>query len=653
MNSSSQLERDVPTNSSEFGKAPDTTGGAIFTSINIANSKQSGNSDILNDDHDEIVPCSYCNQPTYEESYMLLSCLHRYHYSCVLNNISAVTPSGDFMMCKVCGFKSAVLGKTGLPVARDLGLISSKNSLGSIPKAPCSTCQFRTSTVYCIDCCEGFCSKCVKEFHNSVSTLQSHVIRQLDTSNDSEAVQINSAIELVKAAKEEKILSGINGTESNMNTKLIQKKKKQSAEEYCIVHKQTEAKYFCLTCEHNCFCEVCATVGMHRDHKVLMANEAIDCIRDILGKFQHFAIKRISELDSVQDSTSEWKKQQQLFLEEVKPQLETNSSQACQILNENISKFKNELLKEWFDNEDIILKEINDAKKKHDEIKQLITSLHACLDKNDDYFMMNFLHDKYKEVYMWLDKPFNESEFSNFTDPVVCYERIYNMTDRMNRETANLISQQIALNRLSCIFQPRKFQCNFESDIITFDDDGIAIPVLSSEKISYSGGSGVDENNCSDKSIIKIRGELFNDSIFSRKKQDIQIEKSVSLEIIHKEGEEDEFEDNSYDALYEKMVWLHPSNQSINEAHSEINDVVTEEIPSSSENDMRSSLDDVTEFTKNTYNYKALSNTFFTDFSEDESFVSNLCIDLKNECINVLPRFDILYSRKNNPFICK
>ncbi|CUV06110.1 unnamed protein product [Cryptosporidium hominis] len=653
MNSSSQLERDVPTNSSEFGKAPDTTGGAVFTSINIANSKQSGNSDILNDDHDEIVPCSYCNQPTYEESYMLLSCLHRYHYSCVLNNISAVTPSGDFMMCKVCGFKSAVLGKTGLPVARDLGLISSKNSLGSIPKAPCSTCQFRTSTVYCIDCCEGFCSKCVREFHNSVSTLQSHVIRQLDTSNDSEAVQINSAIELVKAAKEEKILSGINGTESNMNTKLIQKKKKQSAEEYCIVHKQTEAKYFCLTCEHNCFCEVCATVGMHRDHKVLMANEAIDCIRDILGKFQHFAIKRISELDSVQDSTSEWKKQQQLFLEEVKPQLETNSSQACQILNENISKFKNELLKEWFDNEDIILKEINDAKKKHDEIKQLITSLHACLDKNDDYFMMNFLHDKYKEVYMWLDKPFNESEFSNFTDPVICYERIYNMTDRMNRETANLISQQIALNRLSCIFQPRKFQCNFESDIITFDDDGIAIPVLSSEKISYSGGSGVDENNYSDKSIIKIRGELFNDSIFSRKKQDIQIEKSVSLEIIHKEGEEDEFEDNSYDALYEKMVWLHPSNQSINEAHSEINDVVTEEIPSSSENDMRSSLDNITEFTKNTYNYKALSNTFFTDFSEDESFVSNLCIDLKNECINVLPRFDVLYSRKNNPFICK
>ncbi|KAL3128021.1 putative ring finger and bbox containing [Cryptosporidium hominis] len=653
MNSSSQLERDVPTNSSEFGKAPDTTGGAVFTSINIANSKQSGNSDILNDDHDEIVPCSYCNQPTYEESYMLLSCLHRYHYSCVLNNISAVTPSGDFMMCKVCGFKSAVLGKTGLPVARDLGLISSKNSLGSIPKAPCSTCQFRTSTVYCIDCCEGFCSKCVKEFHSTVSTLQSHVIRQLDTSNDSEAVQINSAIELVKAAKEEKILSGINGTESNMNTKLIQKKKKQSAEEYCIVHKQTEAKYFCLTCEHNCFCEVCATVGMHRDHKVLMANEAIDCIRDILGKFQHFAIKRISELDSVQDSTSEWKKQQQLFLEEVKPQLETNSSQACQILNENISKFKNELLKEWFDNEDIILKEINDAKKKHDEIKQLITSLHACLDKNDDYFMMNFLHDKYKEVYMWLDKPFNESEFSNFTDPVICYERIYNMTDRMNRETANLISQQIALNRLSCIFQPRKFQCNFESDIITFDDDGIAIPVLSSEKISYSGGSGVDENNYSDKSIIKIRGELFNDSIFSRKKQDIQIEKSVSLEIIHKEGEEDEFEDNSYDALYEKMVWLHPSNQSINEAHSEINDVVTEEIPSSSENDMRSSLDNITEFTKNTYNYKALSNTFFTDFSEDESFVSNLCIDLKNECINVLPRFDVLYSRKNNPFICK
>ncbi|TRY51400.1 Zinc finger, RING/FYVE/PHD-type domain containing protein [Cryptosporidium tyzzeri] len=653
MNSISQLERDVPTNSSEFGKAPDTTGGAIFTSINIANSKQSGNSDILNDDHDEIVPCSYCNKPTYEESYMLLSCLHRYHYSCVLNNISAVTPSGDFMMCKVCGFKSAVLGKTGLPVARDLGLISSKNSLGSIPKAPCSTCQFRTSTVYCIDCCEGFCSKCVKEFHNSVSTLQSHVIRQLDTSNDSEAVQINSAIELVKAAKEEKILSGINGTESNINTKLIQKKKKQSAEEYCIVHKQTEAKYFCLTCEHNCFCEVCATVGMHRDHKVLMANEAIDCIRDILGKFQHFAIKRISELDSVQDSTSEWKKQQQLFLEEVKPQLETNSSQACQILNENISKFKNELLKEWFDNEDIILKEINDAKKKHDEIKQLITSLNACLDKNDDYFMMNFLHDKYKEVYVWLDKPFNESEFSNFTDPVVCYERIYNMTDRMNRETANLISQQIALNRLSCIFQPRKFQCNFESDIITFDDDGIAIPVLSSEKISYSGGSSVDENNYSDKSIIKIRGELFNDSIFSRKKQDIQIEKSVSLEIIHKEGEEDEFEDNSYDALYEKMVWLHPSNQSINEAHSEINDVVTEEIPSSSENDMRPSLDDVTEFTKDTYNYKALSNTFFTDFSEDESFVSNLCIDLKNECINVLPRFDILYSRKNNPFICE
>ncbi|POM85711.1 B-box zinc finger family protein [Cryptosporidium meleagridis] len=651
MNSSSQLERDVPTNSSEFGKAPDTTGGATFTSTNIENSKQGGNSVILNDDHDEIVPCSYCNQPTYEESYMLLSCLHRYHYSCVLNNISAVTPSGDFMMCKVCGFKSAVLGKTGLPIARNLGLISSKNSLGSIPKAPCSTCQFRTSTVYCIDCCEGFCSKCVKEFHNSVSTLQSHVIRQLDASNDSEAVQINSATELVKAAKEEKILSGINGTKSNMNTKLIQKKKKQSAEEYCIVHKQTEAKYFCLTCEHNCFCEVCATVGMHRDHKVLMANEAIDCIRDILGKFQHFAIKRISELDSVQDSTSEWKKQQQLFLEEVKPQLETNSSKACQILNENISKFKNELLKEWFDNEDIILKEINDAKKKHDEIKQLVASLHACLDKNDDYFMMNFLHDKYKEVYMWLDKPFNESEFSNFTDPVVCYERIYNMTDRMNRETANLISQQIALNRLSCIFQPRKFQCNFESDIITFDDDGIAIPVLSSEKISYSGGSGVDENNYSDKSIIKIRGELFNDSIFSRKKQDIQIEKSVSLEIIHKEGEEDEFEDNSYDALYEKMVWLHPSNQSINEAHSEINDVVTEEIPSSSENDMISSLDNVTEFTNN--DYKALSNTFFTDYSGDESFVSNLCIDLKNECINSLPRFDILYSRENNPFICK
>ncbi|KAH8583898.1 B-box zinc finger domain-containing [Cryptosporidium sp. chipmunk genotype I] len=651
MNSSSQLDRNVLMNSNEFGKAPDTAGGAIFTGI-VAINKQGANSDIANDDHDEIVPCSYCNQPTYEESYILLSCLHRYHYSCVLNNISAVTPNGDFMMCKVCGFKSAVLGKTGLPVARDLGLISSKNTLGSIPKIPCSTCQFRISTVYCIDCCEGFCSKCAREFHNSVSTLQSHIIRQLDTNND-ETVQVNSAIELVKAAKEEKILSGINGTEGNISTKQVQKKKKQSAEEYCIVHKQTEAKYFCLTCEHNCFCEVCATVGMHRDHKVLMANEAIDCIRDILGKFQHFAIKRISELDSVQDSTSEWKKQQQSFLEEVKPQLETNSSQACQILNENISKFKNELLKEWFDSEDIILKEINDAKKKHEEVKQLIASLHICLDKNDDYFMMNFLHDKYKEVYIWLDKPFNEGEFSNFTDPVVCYERVYNMTDRMNRETANLISQQIALNRLSCIFQPRKFQCNFESDIITFDDDGIAIPVLSSEKISYSS-SGIDENIHSDKSIIKIRGELFNDNIFSRKKQDIQIEKSVSLEIIHKEGE-DEFEDNSYDALYEKMAWLHPSSRSINEEHSEINGAITEEIQFSSEDDIKFPLDNISTHNKNNtfHDLKTFSNKVFTDCSEDESFVSNLCFDLKNECINTLPRFDILYSRENNPFVCK
>ncbi|OII71336.1 uncharacterized protein cubi_01811 [Cryptosporidium ubiquitum] len=653
MNSNNQLDKNVLMNANEFNEIPNIASETTYTGINIVENKQNSNSDNVNDDHDEIVPCSYCNQPTYEESYILLSCLHRYHYSCVLNNITAITQSGDFMICKVCGFKSAVLGKTGAPVARDLNLISLKNSLGSIPNGSCSTCQFRSSTIYCIDCCEGFCSKCVKEFHNSVSTLQNHIIRQLDINNDGDTVQANTAIELVKAAKEEKILSGMNGTENNINMKQTQKKRKQSAEEYCVVHKQTEAKYFCLTCEHNCFCEVCATVGMHRDHKVLMANEAIDCIRDILGKFQHFAIKRISELDSVQDSTSEWRTQQKSFLEEVKPQLESNSSQACQILNENISKFRNELLKEWFDNEDIILKEINDAKKKHDEIKQLIASLHVCLDKNDDYFMMNFLHDKYKEVYIWLDKPFNDIEFSNFTDPVVCYERIYNMTDRMNRETANLISQQIALNRLSCIFQPRKFQCNFESDIITFDDDGIAIPILSSEKISYSN-SNMDDNNYSDKSIVKIKGELFNDGIFSRKKQDIQIEKSVSLEIIHKD-DDDEFEDNSYDALYEKMVWLHPSSHSSNENQSDINDIKTEEIPSSSsENDLKYPVKNISTYTNNIYyDSETLFNKISANYSEDESFISNLCVDLKNEFINALPRFEILYSRANNPFICK
>ncbi|KAJ1606758.1 putative ring finger and bbox containing protein [Cryptosporidium canis] len=652
MNLSNQPDRNSSTDHNEYNIFSSTTNGTLFTSASMmGGNNQSGENEVSNEDNDEFVPCSYCNQPTYEESYILLSCLHRYHYSCVLNNISAITPSGDFMACKVCGFKSAVLGKTGLPVARDLGYISSKNSLGSIPKVPCSTCQFRISTVYCIDCCEGFCSKCVKEFHNSVSTLQTHVIRQLDTNHDGEAIQINSALELVKTAKEEKILSGMNGTE-NVDVKQIQKKKKQLAEEHCIVHKQTEAKYFCLTCEHNCFCEVCATVGMHRDHKVLMANEAIDCIRDILGNFQHFAIKRISELDSVQDSTSEWRKQQKSFLDEVKPQLENNLTLACQILNENISKFKNELLKEWFDNEDIISKEINDAKKKHDEIKQLIVSLNMCLEKNDEYYMMHFLHDKYKEVYMWLDKPFNDGEFSNFTDPVVCYERIYNMTDKMNRETANLISQQIALNRLSCIFQPRKFQCNFESDIITFDDDGIAIPVLSSEKISYSTGT-VDSIHQNDKSIIKIRGDLFNDNPFGRKKQDIQIEKSVSLEIIHNEGD-DEFEDNSYDALYEKMLWLHPSNDSNSDSQSEANDVKTEEIPSSnSDVDVKYPLNDNS--TLNNINYNSIfSNKRMVKYElEDDSFVPNLCTDLKNECINALPRFDILYSRANNPFICK
>lgn len=649
MDLSNQDDRNISTDLNEYNKVTNITNGVMFTGTNTtASSNQNGENDVVSEDH-EVVPCSYCNQPTYEESYILLSCLHRYHYSCVLNNISAITPGGDFMNCKVCGFKSAVLGKTGLPVARDLGFVSSKNSLGSIPRVPCSTCQFRISTVYCIDCCEGFCSKCVKEFHSSVATLQNHVIRQLDTDNDGQTVQINSALELAKAAKEEKILSGINGTE-NVSIKQVQKKKKQLAEEYCIVHKQTEAKYFCLTCEHNCFCDTCATIGMHRDHKVLMASEAIDCIRDILGKFQQFAIKRISELDLVQDSTTKWKKQQQSFLEEVKPLLESNSSQACQILNDNISKFKNELLKEWFDNEDVILKEINDAKKKHDEIKQLIISLNMCLDKHDDYFMMNFLHDKYKEVYMWLDKPFNDNEFSTFTDPVICYERIYNMTDRMNRETANLISQQIALNRLSCIFQPRKFQCNFESDIITFDDDGIAIPVLSSEKISYSIGA-VDDSNQNDKSIIKIRGELFNDSIFSRKKQDVQIEKSVSLEIIHKEGEDDEFEDNSYDALYEKMVWLHPSSDSSDENRSEVNDVKTEEIPSSvSEIEIKHSLTNNSVLSNHTcYNSKISTEKVAADYS----FVPNLCIDLKTECINALPRFDILYSRANNPFFCK
>lgn len=651
MNSSNQVGRNISIDPNEYNNVTNIANGTIFTGTNnIASRNQNGENDIVNEDHDEIVPCSYCNKPTYEESYILLSCLHRYHYSCVLNNISAITPSGDFMICKVCGFKSAVLGKTGLPVARDLGFVSSKNRLGSIPRVSCSTCQFRISTLYCIDCCEGFCSKCVKEFHSSVATLQSHVIRQLDADNDGDVAQVNSALELVKAAKEEKILSGMNCAD-NVSIKQVQKKKKHLAEEYCIVHKQTEAKYFCLTCEHNCFCDVCATVGMHRDHKVLMANEAIDCIRDILGKFQHFAIKRISELDEVQDSTYKWEKQQQSFLEEVKPQLESNSSQACQILNENISKFKNDLLKEWFGNEDIILKEINDAKKKHDEIKQLIVSLNMCLDKHDDYFMMNFLHDKYKEVYVWLDKPFNDNEFSNFTDPVICYERIYNMTDKMNRETANLISQQIALNRLSCIFQPRKFQCNFESDIITFDDDGIAIPVLSSEKISYSSGA-VDESSQNDKSIIKIRGELFNDNIFGRKKQDIQVEKSVSLEIIHKY--DDEFEDNSYDALYEKMVWLHPSDLS-NDNRSEDNDVKTEEIPSStSESDMKYPLTNNSVLSNYMY-YNSTTSTkkLITDYSEDNSFVPNLCIDLKTECINALPRFDILYSRANNPFFCK
>ncbi|KAF7457249.1 B-box zinc finger domain-containing protein [Cryptosporidium felis] len=649
MSSNKYSDGNIKNDLNEYGTNSNKGGGDIaFLGTNnlIGNNNGENNS---SNDHDEVVPCSYCNQPTYEESYILLSCLHRYHYSCVLNDISAVTPSGDFMMCKVCGFKSAVIGKTGIPVARTPSFISSKNSLGSIPRAVCSTCQFRVSTVYCIDCCEGFCVRCVKEFHNSVSTLQSHIIRQLDTNDEDDTIHVNSALELVKAAKEEKILFGIRGAEENDNIKQIQKKKKQSAEEYCIVHKQTEAKYFCLTCEHSCFCDICATVGMHRDHKVLMANEAIDCIRDILGQFQHFAIKRISELDSVQDSTNEWKRQQQTFLEQVKPQLENNSSQACQILNESMNKFKNELLKEWFENEDIVSREINDAKKKHDEIKQLIASLRICLEKNDDYSMMNFLHDRYKEVYLWLDKPFNDDEFTKFTDPVICYEKIYNMADRMNKETNNLISQQIALNRLNCIFQPRKFQCNFESDIITFDDDGIAIPILSSDKISYS--SNVDENKLTDKSITKIKGEIFGGSIFNRKKQDIQIEKSVSLEITHHESDIDEFEDNSYDALYEKMTWLHPSPQESSICDSAENSTNDEDTLLS--NFEEGNLSNNIPLNSDKNNGIIRYSHWPSEDSEEESFVSNLCLNLRNECIDSLPRFDILYSRGENPFIRK
>ncbi|KAH7649769.1 hypothetical protein FG379_001999 [Cryptosporidium bovis] len=618
--------------------------------IDVGNADSDNAPDVL---EEEIVQCSYCNQPTYDESYILLSCLHRYHYYCVLSNISAVSDCGDFMVCKVCGFKSAVLGKTGLPVVRELGSVFNRNNFGSQPKTNCSTCLFRMSNVYCIDCCENFCTRCAKEFHNSVSTLQNHILRQLES--DEQHIVVNTTKKLAKTAKEEKILFGMNGNTADANNKQIQKKKKLSAEEYCIVHKDSKANYFCLTCEHNCFCEICATIGMHRDHKVLMANEAIDCIREVLVQFQNFAIKRITELDSVYNSTSEWMKRQKKFMEEVKPLLESNSIQACQILSDNTEKFKNELLKEWFDGEDIVLKEINDSKKKFDEIKQLITLLQTCLEKGDDYLMMNFLHERYKEVYMWLDKPFNEDDFTKFTDPVVCYERIYNMTDKINRETANLMSQQIALNRLNCIFQPRKFQCNYESDIITFDDDGIAIPILSSDKISYSYNSNLEESKHSKKSIIKI-GEIFNRDFFGRKRQDIQIEKSVTLEITQNDDYSEILEDNSYYALYEKMKWLHPESESPNQEKSD----------SEKSNDSRKFLQDgdskdnlseeITNVSNNVLQNERFINSRvigFMEYQKDVPYMTNLCIDIK-DCINIFPRFDILYSkREEHPYICK
>ncbi|KAH8741545.1 ring finger and bbox containing protein [Cryptosporidium ryanae] len=608
--------------------------------VNIEDVNNNNAPDILDE---EVVVCSYCNQPTYEESYILLSCLHRYHYYCVLSNITAVSDCGDFMVCKVCGFKSAVLGKTGIPVVRELGSAFNRSYFGSQPKSNCSTCLFRIPDVYCIDCCENFCIRCAKEFHNSFSSLQNHIFRQLE-SNEQHLV-VKNVKNLQHTAKKERILLGINGNTDEANNKL-QKKKKQSAEEYCIVHKNSKANYFCLTCEHNCFCDVCATIGMHRDHKVLMANEAIDCIRDVLVQFQNFAIKRITELDSVQDSTSEWLKRQQKFMEEVKPQLETNSVQACQILSDNTEKFKNELLKEWFDGEDIVLKEINDSKKKLDEIKQLIILLQTCLDKGDDYLMMNFLHEKYKEVYMWLDRPFNEDDFTKFTDPIICYERLYNMTDKINKETTNLMSQQIALNRLNCIFQPRKFQCNYESDIITFDDDGIAIPILSSDKISYS--SNLEETKNSEKSIIKIGNEIFNRNLFGRKRQDIQIEQSVKLEITQNDNDSEELEDNSYCALYERMKWLHPKDDSLDQ--DKLDDEEKKELnkPSQdcdSKNNLREETTDVSNdiFQNEELEYSRVNR--FIEHQKDVPYMTNLCIDIESECINIFPRFDILYSK--------
>ncbi|EEA04999.1 B-box zinc finger domain-containing protein [Cryptosporidium muris RN66] len=477
--------------------------------------------------------CHFCNCTTMGESYILLSCRHRLHYSCVLNNMFNFSPNGEFMFCPICNFHSAILDNTGEPIVKHLARIPMKESFGCQPTKSCIVCKIRPPSTFCIDCCDSFCKGCLRDFHTSTISLRSHTIRQVG--NEVDNVKLVPIPNGEMFAKEKKILNRLNGPGIEDDTKRVlftrDQKTKSLAIENCPVHNLVPAEYFCLTCENTCFCETCA-LGMHRDHKVLMSIDAVEYIRDVLRVFQHVILTRTGELDSVSRSTSEWTTQQLHLIDEVKPVLISNTTKACNILQAKVDDFRTSILKEWFENEDIVAKEIDQAKIIYEDIKQLISLIYNAIEGNVELVMMNFFNERYNDINKWLEKPTKGKSMVHFTDPISCLERVNNATNKMNDLAAELNTQQTALNNLKCIFQPRKFQCNLENDIIAFDDDGIDIPIMSIKKINYN--SRITEVHSKlGKSTLQIRREIFNDEHLLRKiKKEYQICKAVCCEIL-------------------------------------------------------------------------------------------------------------------------
>ncbi|KAL7068152.1 B-box zinc finger domain-containing protein [Cryptosporidium serpentis] len=625
--------------------------------------------------------CPFCNSTTMSESYILLSCRHRLHYSCVLNNMLNFSPNGEFMFCPICNFQSAILDKTGEPIVKHLASIPMNKSFGCQPTKSCIVCKIRPSSTFCIDCCDSFCKRCLRDFHTGTISLRNHTIRQVGNEVDNAKLVPIPNGEMF--AKEKKILNRLNGPGTEDNTKRVLSTKDQKtnslAIENCPVHNLVPAEYFCLTCENTCFCETCA-LGMHRDHKVLMSIDAVEYIRDVLRAFQHVVSARIGELDSVSRSTSEWTTQQLQLIDEVKPVLISNTTKACNILQAKVDDFRTSMLKEWFENEDIVAKEIDQAKIIYEDIRQLISLIYNAIEGNVELVMMNFFNERYNDINKWLEKPTKGKGMVHFTDPISCLERVNDSTNRMNDLAAELNAQQTALNNLKCIFQPRKFQCNLENDIIAFDDDGIDIPIMSIKKISYN--SRITEINSKfGKSTLQIRREIFNDEHLVRKiKKEYQIYKAVCCEILTDSLNTKNTEQLDYGNLERDLHCIRNNEESSN-FHNEqlqltqndanqVSQIVTEQSQmanlefsdaSNLSHDFLTSKGDEHEYSNSNWGFQFNSNSSSlnsnfdssSDYSSSLGVMQEICSESAKLCSTMLPRFDLIYIKDENPCITR